>query len=127
VVGGARKGKAIIVLNPAEPPLLMRDTVYCLSESGDRGRIAASVEAMAAKVAAYVPGFRLKQAVQFEDIGANRPVRIPGIGSVYGLKTSIFLEIEGAAHYLPAFAGNLDIMTSAALATAQRLVEKRAA
>ena len=124
VVGGARKGKAIIVLNPAEPPLLMRDTVYCLTEGGDRVAIATSVQQMVDKVASYVPGFRLKQEVQFEDIGANNPINVPGVGAVHGLKTSIFLEVEGAAHYLPAYAGNLDIMTSAALSTAQRMAEK---
>ncbi len=68
----------------------------------------------------YVPGYRLKQKVQFEHIGDNHPVRIPGVGPCSGLKTTIFLEVEGAAHYLPAYAGNLDIMTSAALTTADR-------
>lgn len=124
-VGGARKGKAIIVLNPAEPPLLMRDTVYCLSEGGDRARIAKSIEEMVARVAGYVPGYRLKHQVQFEDIGSNRPLNIPGIGPSTGLKTTVFLEVEGAAHYLPAFAGNLDIMTSAALVTAQKISDMK--
>jgi acetaldehyde dehydrogenase len=72
-----------------------------------------------------VPGYRLKQKVQFERVGDNRPLHIPGVGEMAGLKSSIFLEVEGAAHYLPSYAGNLDIMTSAALATAQRLVETR--
>jgi acetaldehyde dehydrogenase len=111
-VGGARRGKAIIVLNPAEPPLIMRDTVFCFSELGDTRAIAASVQRMVADVQSYVPGYRLKQEVQFE------PFVLEG---VEGLKTSVFLEVEGAAHYLPAYAGNLDIMTSAALATAERL------
>ena len=79
-----------------------------------------SVEAMVAEVQAYVPGYRLKQKVQFEVVGDNAPVRIPGIGPVAGLKTTVLLEVEGAAHYLPAYAGNLDIMTSAALVTADR-------
>ena len=115
VVGGAAKGKAIIVLNPAEPPLMMRDTVYTLSEFADERRIADSVEQMVAEVQAYVPGYRLKQNVQFSRIEADSPIRIPGVGvRMHGLKTSIFLEVEGAAHYLPAYAGNLDIMTSAA-------------
>jgi len=125
VVGGAAKGKAIIVLNPAEPPLIMRDTVYTLSDFAGEDEIAASVERMAAEVQRYVPGYRLKQKVQFERIEAARPINIPGVGSrMSGLKTSVFLEVEGAAHYLPAYAGNLDIMTSAALATAERMAEK---
>ncbi|HUG22181.1 acetaldehyde dehydrogenase (acetylating) [Piscinibacter sp.] len=125
VVGGAAKGKAIIVLNPAEPPLIMRDTVYTLSDLADEEEIAASVARMAADVQRYVPGYRLKQKVQFERIAADRPINIPGVGPrMSGLKTSVFLEVEGAAHYLPAYAGNLDIMTSAALATAERMAEK---
>jgi acetaldehyde dehydrogenase len=125
VVGGAAKGKAIIVLNPAEPPLMMRDTVYTLSEFADEAAIAASVERMAADVQAYVPGYRLKQTVQFDRIEADRPIRIPGVGDrMHGLKTSIFLEVEGAAHYLPSYAGNLDIMTSAALRTAESMAEQ---
>ena len=126
VVGGARKGKAIIVLNPAEPPLIMRDTVYTLSELADEDAIAESVARMAAAVQSYVPGYRLKQAVQFERI--EQPIRIPGVGGVNealtGLKTSIFLEVEGAAHYLPAYAGNLDIMTSAGLRTAEHMAAR---
>ena len=125
VVGGAAKGKAIIVLNPAEPPLIMRDTVYTLSEFADEDAIAESVARMAADVQAYVPGYRLKQKVQFDRIEADRPIRIPGVGDrLHGLKTSIFLEVEGAAHYLPAYAGNLDIMTSAALRTAESMAER---
>ena len=122
-VGGAARGKAIIVMNPAEPPLIMRDTVYCLSEAGSEAEIEASIERMADDVRKYVPGYRLKQKVQFDRIGSDTPVNIPGVGRVSGLKTSIFLEVEGAAHYLPAYAGNLDIMTSAALATAERIAE----
>ena len=118
VLGGAERGKAIIVLNPAEPPLIMRDTVFTLSQGGDQDAIEASILAMEAEVKKYVPGYRLKQKVQFEVIGSNAPVRIPGIGYASGLKTTILLEVEGAAHYLPAYAGNLDIMTSAALVTA---------
>ena len=121
-VGGAAKGKAIIVMNPAEPPLIMRDTVFVLSEFASEEEITESIERMAADVQAYVPGYRLKQKVQFDRIEADRPIRIPGVGErMSGLKTSIFLEVEGAAHYLPAYAGNLDIMTSAALATAERM------
>jgi acetaldehyde dehydrogenase len=121
-VGGAIRGKAIIVLNPAEPPLIMRDTVYCLCDDADQAAITASVEAMVEEVRAYVPGYRLKQPVQFEHIGSNRPLRIPEMdGDFTGLKVSVFLEVEGAAHYLPAYAGNLDIMTSAALKTAEKI------
>ena len=125
VVGGAAKGKAIIVLNPAEPPLIMRDTVYTLSEFASEDAIAESVDKMAAAVQSYVPGYRLKQRVQFDRIEADRPIRIPGLGlAMSGLKTSVFLEVEGAAHYLPAYAGNLDIMTSAALRTAEKMAER---
>jgi acetaldehyde dehydrogenase len=123
VVGGAVKGKAIIVLNPAEPPLIMRDTVYTLSEFADEDKIAASIEDMVKGVQSYVPGYRLKQKVQFDRV--DTPVRIPGVGNaITGLKTSVFLEVEGAAHYLPAYAGNLDIMTSAALRTAEHMAER---
>lgn len=120
-VGGAARGKAIIVMNPAEPPLMMRDTVFVLSEAADQAEIEASIEEMAAAVQAYVPGYRLKQKVQFDVIPENAPLTLPGLGKFSGLKTSIFLEVEGAAHYLPSYAGNLDIMTSAALATAERM------
>ncbi len=122
-VGGAARGKAIIVLNPAEPPVLMRDTVFCLLADGTTAEIASAVEAMVGRVQAYVPGYRLKQAVQFERFDAADPLVAPAIGwSGPGLKVSVFLEVEGAAHYLPAYAGNLDIMTSAALRTGERLV-----
>ena len=126
VVGGAERGKAIIVLNPAEPSLMMRDTVYVLSESVDQAKVEASINEMAAAVQAYVPGYRLKQKVQFDVIPADVPLNLPGIGRFSGLKTSVFLEVEGAAHYLPAYAGNLDIMTSAALATAERMAQAMA-
>ena len=126
-VGGAAKGKAIIILNPAEPPMLMRDTVMALSSGADEADIAAAIEAMVDKVNGYVPGYRLKQKVQFERFGSNNPVRIPGIGVFEGIKTTVFLEVEGAAHYLPAYAGNLDIMTSAGLATAEKIAARRLA
>ena len=121
VIGGAGKGKAIIIMNPAEPPLLMRDTVYVLSEAADPAAVEAEILKMEDAVRAYVPGYRLKQRVQFDVIPETAPLHLPGIGRFSGLKTSIFLEVEGAAHYLPAYAGNLDIMTSAALATAERM------
>ena len=122
ILGGAKKGKAIIVLNPAEPPLIRRDTVYTFSTGGSEDAIAASVQEMAAAVQRYVPGYRLKQQVQFDRVEG---LKIPGLGEgLGGLKTSIFLEVEGAAHYLPAYAGNLDIMTSAALQTAERMAAR---
>jgi len=129
-VGGASKGKAIIVLNPAEPPVMMRDSVFVLSELPENkdlseADIQASVEEMVAKVQSYVPGYRLKQQVQFERFEKDNPLLIPGYGQFSGLKSSIFLEVEGAAHYLPAYAGNLDIMTSAALGTAERIAQSK--
>jgi acetaldehyde dehydrogenase len=125
-VGGARHGKAVIVLNPAEPPLIMRDTVFCLADAADADEIRASVQDMVAKVQSYVPGYRMKQDVQIEPITADTPIRMPGQAEPFtGIKVTIFLEVEGAAHYLPAYAGNLDIMTSAALRTAERLAELR--
>ena len=121
-VGGATASKALIILNPAEPPVMMRDTVFVLSDPADRDAISASIEAMVERVNAYVPGYRLKQTVQFDDI--TEPVNVPGIGEFTGLKTSVFLEVEGAAHYLPSYAGNLDIMTSAALRTAETIATR---
>ncbi len=119
-VGGARNGKAIIILNPADPPIIMRDTVYCLVDGGaDRRSIEASVLGMVERVRAYVPGYRLKQPVQFDTFAGARPGE-PRPGAPR-LKVSVFLEVEGAAHYLPSYAGNLDIMTSAALATAEQI------
>jgi acetaldehyde dehydrogenase len=126
-LGGARRGKAIIVLNPAEPPLIMRDTVFVLSELADQAAVEASVASMVAAVQAYVPGYRLKQRVQFDVIGPDAPLNVPGLGQCHGLKTSVFLEVEGAAHYLPAYAGNLDIMTSAALACGDMMARRRMA
>lgn len=121
-VGGARRGKAIIILNPAEPPLIMRDTVYCLTDEADQDAIRTSVAAMVKDVQSYVPGYRLKQDVQFERIGGNQPLRIPEMEESFtGLKVTILIEVEGAAHYLPSYAGNLDIMTSAALKTAEKI------
>lgn len=125
-VGRAARGKAIIILNPAEPPMIMRDTVMTLS-SGAEEEINAAVEAMVESVRAYVPGYRLKQKVQFERYAADNPLHIPGYGDFTGLKTSVFLEIQGAAHYLPAYAGNLDIMTSAALRTAEKIAARKLA
>ena len=122
-VGGADRAKAIIVLNPADPPLLMRNTVFTLCDPVDQQLVKESVEMMVSKVQSYVPGYRLKQEVQFERFGSNNPCIIPGYGEFEGLKASIFLEVEGAGHYLPKYAGNLDIMTSAAMGTAQELIK----
>ena len=123
-VGGAAQGKAIIILNPAEPPMIMRDTVFTLSEGADEETIRASVEAMVKKVQAYVPGYRLKQEVQFERFGDNNTLKIPGRGEFTGIKTMILLEVEGAGDYLPSYSGNLDIMTAAAKATGELLAER---
>ncbi|MFE9924511.1 acetaldehyde dehydrogenase (acetylating) [Streptomyces sp. NPDC005774] len=125
-VGGAGRGKAIIVLNPAEPPLIMRDTVFCLIGDADQEAVRASVEEMVAAVAEYVPGYRLKQRVQFTAIAPDEPVHtlLPDGAPPVTTKVSVFLEVEGAAHYLPAYAGNLDIMTSAALRVAERVAQR---
>lgn len=125
-VGGAKRGKAIIILNPAEPPLMMRDTVFALVNAPDESthqQIVDSVEKMVADVAAYVPGYRLKQNVQVTPIPDDQPVHTL-VGEDTDRPThqvSVFLEVEGAAHYLPAYAGNLDIMTSAAVQMAERI------
>ena len=131
-VGGADRGKAIIVLNPAEPPLIMRDTVFCLVQAPDpavHAAIQESVAAMVAEVAAYVPGYRLKQRVQITPVSGDQPVETLLAEGAPGRPThqvSVFLEVEGAAHYLPAYAGNLDIMTSAALRVAERIAAREA-
>ncbi len=126
VVGGAGLGKAIIVLNPAEPPLIMRNTVFCLVESGEPDAIEASVNDMVSAVREYVPGYRLKQRVQFDRLSDGEAVRIPQLDRKFtGWKVTVFLEVEGAAHYLPSYAGNLDIMTSAAIRTAEEIARRR--
>ena len=132
-VGGAERGKAIIILNPAEPPLIMRDTVFCLVDAPDGSvhqEIRSSIEKMVGDVAAYVPGYRLKQEVQITEIPADQPVQTLLSDGDTGRPThqvSVFLEVEGAAHYLPAYAGNLDIMTSAALQVAERIAADKEA
>ncbi|MGI2261436.1 acetaldehyde dehydrogenase (acetylating) [Shewanella sp. GXUN23E] len=106
-VGGAAKGKAIIIINPAEPPLLMRDTIHCLTEeTPDEQAITASVNAMIAEVQRYVPGYKLKNGPVFD-----------------GRKVSVFLEVEGLGDFLPAYAGNLDIMTASAARTAEMFAD----
>ena len=107
-VGGAEQGKAIIVLNPAEPPLMMRDTVLCLTEdTPDQAAITESILSMIEQVQAYVPGYRLKNGPVFD-----------------GKRVSVFLEVAGLGDYLPTYAGNLDIMTASALRTADMLAQK---
>jgi acetaldehyde/propanal dehydrogenase len=107
-VGGAKKGKAIIILNPAEPPLMMRDTVHCLTEdTPDAAKITASIKAMVAEVQRYVPGYTLKQQPVFD-----------------GQRVSVFLEVAGLGDYLPKYAGNLDIMTAAALRTGEMFAQR---
>ncbi|MDI5962237.1 acetaldehyde dehydrogenase (acetylating) [Streptomyces sp. SL13] len=123
-VGGAARGKAVIVLNPAEPPLVMRDTVLCLVADPDHDLITAAVERMVAEVAAYVPGYRLKQPVQITALDQD-VTTLAGDARVTH-RVGVFLEVEGAAQYLPAYAGNLDIMTSAALRVAERIAARGA-
>jgi len=126
VVGGARRGKAVLILNPADPPVLMRNTVFCLVDGPEDGpvdqqRIAMDVLAMIDKVRTNVPGYRLKHQVQFDTFSADHPLRIPEAGTFTGTKVTVLLEVAGAADYLPAYAGSVDIMTSAAVATAERI------
>ena len=107
-VGGARRGKAIIILNPAEPPLIMRDTIHCITvEEPDQGAISRSVLSMIERVQTYVPGYRLKNGPVFD-----------------GRRVSVFLEVEGLGDYLPKYAGNLDIMTAAALRTGELIASR---
>ncbi|OJF14783.1 acetaldehyde dehydrogenase (acetylating) [Couchioplanes caeruleus] len=113
VVGGAARGKAIVVLNPAEPPLIMRDTVFCaIDPEADTGAVAASVVAMAADVARYVPGYRLLNEPQFDP---------PSPATLGRTRVGIFVEITGAGDHLPHYAGNLDIMTAAATRVGEEL------
>lgn len=107
-VGGAKKGKAIIIINPAEPPLIMRDTIHCLTEAEpDQAAITQSIEAMIAQVQQYVPGYTLKNGPVFD-----------------GNRVSVFMEVEGLGDFLPRYAGNLDVMTAAGLRTAEMFAEK---
>jgi acetaldehyde dehydrogenase len=105
-IGGAQRGKAIIILNPAEPPILMQDTVFCaIPADADRDAIAASIKEIAADVATYVPGYRLRTEPQFDD-----PTPTRGEWA----RVAVFIEVEGAGDFLPPYSGNLDIMTAAA-------------
>jgi acetaldehyde dehydrogenase len=122
VIGGAQRGKAVMILNPADPPVMMRGTVYCLVEGDVEQRsIEAAVVDTVERVATYTPGYRLKQGVQFEVFDHEHPLYLPETGKFTGTRVTVLLEVAGAAHYLPAYAGNLDIMTSAAMATAERI------
>ncbi|TCP28991.1 acetaldehyde dehydrogenase [Scopulibacillus darangshiensis] len=107
-IGGAKKGKAIIILNPAEPPILMRDTVYCLVEGAamDEKAVKQSIQDMVAAVQQYVPGYRMR----------TEPI-------IDGNKVTVFLEVEGAGDYLPKYSGNLDIMTSSAVKVAEEMAK----
>jgi acetaldehyde dehydrogenase len=127
-VGGARRGKAIIILNPAEPPIIMRDTIFTLIGPADHDEVRRSIEAMVAEVATYVPGYRLVQQVQFTPVDPREVATLlpAGWSGPVETKVSVFLEVEGAAHYLPAYAGNLDIMTSAAMRVAERIAARKA-
>ncbi len=125
-VGGVRRGKAIIVLNPAEPPLIMRDTVFAIVDDCERDAIEESVHQMVKKVQDYVPGYRLKQDVHFRRIAKDgfEADLVPELDPSDRIVVTVFIEVEGAGHYLPPYAGNLDIMTSAARRVGERLALK---
>jgi acetaldehyde dehydrogenase len=126
-VGGAARGKAIIILNPADPPLIMRDTVYCLTGDVDPDAVRDSITRMVADVSRYVPGYRLKQQVQFTPVSPETVAPMLGDAAAEGVrwKVTTFLEVEGAGDYLPAYAGNLDIMTAAALRVGELIAVRR--
>jgi acetaldehyde dehydrogenase len=119
VIGGARRGKAIIVLNPAEPPMIMRDTVFCaIPPDADPAAITESIGRMVADVATYVPGYRLLSEPQFDE---------PGEATAGHARVAVFLEVEGAGDFLPSYSGNLDIMTAAATKVGEELARSLAA
>jgi acetaldehyde dehydrogenase len=127
VVGGAQRGKAMLILNPAVPPMLMRNTVYCLvAGEADHQRIESDVLAMVDKVRSYIPGYRLKQRIQFETFSMANPLYIPESGKFTGTRVTVLLEVTGAADHAPAYAGNVDLMTAAAKATAERIAVRAA-
>jgi acetaldehyde dehydrogenase len=118
VIGGARRGKAIIILNPAEPPMIMRDTIFCaIPEDADQDAITKSIKEVAAEVATYVPGYRLLNEPQFDP---------PSVHSGGQALVTVFVEVEGAGDYLPPYAGNLDIMTAAATKVGEEIAKERA-
>ncbi len=125
VVGGAKKGKAIIVLNPSDPPLIMRDTVYALVDAtrADEEIVTIAIKDMVASVAKYVPGYRLTQDPVFDYFDESNKVTIPGYGTFRGMKVTTLLEVEGAGDYLPKYAGNLDIMTAAAVEMGKQIAK----
>ena len=118
-VGGARNGKAIIILNPVEPPMIMRDTVFCaIPADADTGAITASIYARVAEVQRYVPGYALRADPQYDD------AREAWNGNA---RVAVFLEVRGSGDYLPEYAGNLDIMTAAAARVGEVIAQRRAA
>jgi len=115
-IGGAARGKAIIILNPADPPMIMRDTIFCaIPEDADRDAIAQSIRDVVAEVQTYVPGYRLLNDPQFDD---------PSINSGGQAVVTTFVEVEGAGDYLPPYAGNLDIMTAAAAKVGEEIAKE---
>ncbi len=115
-IGGAKRGKAIIVLNPADPPMIMRDTIFCaIPEDADRDAIAQSIKDVVAEVQTYVPGYRLLNEPQFDD---------PSVNSGGQALVTTFVEVEGAGDYLPPYAGNLDIMTAAATKVGEEIAKE---
>ncbi len=115
-IGGAKRGKAIIILNPADPPMIMRDTIFCaIPEDADRDAIAKSIHDVVAEVQTYVPGYRLLNEPQFDD---------PSINSGGQALVTTFVEVEGAGDYLPPYAGNLDIMTAAATKVGEEIAKE---
>jgi acetaldehyde dehydrogenase len=118
VIGGAKRGKAIIILNPADPPMIMRDTIFCaIPEDADQDAIARSIKEVAAEVQTYVPGYRLLNEPQFDP---------PSVHSGGQAVVTVFVEVEGAGDYLPPYAGNLDIMTAAATKVGEEIAKERA-
>ena len=115
-IGGAKRGKAIIILNPADPPMIMRDTIFCaIPEDADRDAIATSIHEVVAEVQTYVPGYRLLNEPQFDE---------PSINSGGQALVTTFIEVEGAGDYLPPYAGNLDIMTAAATKVGEEIAKE---
>jgi acetaldehyde dehydrogenase len=115
-IGGAKRGKAIIILNPADPPMIMRDTIFCaIPEDADQDAITASIKEVAAQVQTYVPGYRLLNEPQFDP---------PSMHSGGQAVVTVFVEVEGAGDYLPPYAGNLDIMTAAATKVGEEIAQE---